>query len=115
MVPFRVRKLWRFSNTPPATPLTLVHRARQSQLLQARQAQVESLRVALDSNRMISAAVGVLMATRQLTYDEAFEVLFTTSQHTNTKVAEVARTVLDNTYAPSAAVPAAPGRATLQV
>jgi hypothetical protein len=72
----------------------VVHQARQQQLLHRYQEQAGHLLAALDTNRTISAAVGVLMVTQRLTYQQAFELLQTTSQTTNTKLAVVAETVL---------------------
>ena len=72
----------------------LVQQTRQSEQLQHHQRQVESLQMALDSNRTIGAAVGVLMATRRLTYPQAFNLLAITSQNTNTKLAALADTVV---------------------
>lgn len=78
----------------------VVHQARQLQLLHQQQKRVGDLLTALDTNRMISAAVGVLIATHQLTYEQAFELLIRTSQTTNRKLATVAQTVLQNKYLP---------------
>jgi len=56
--------------------------------------QVENLRLALDSNREIGAAVGVLMTRQQLTYSEALNHLKTAAQNTNRKLRDVAAEVL---------------------
>ena len=88
----------------------VVHRARQQQLLRARQNQVTHLQVALESNRMISAAVGMLMVTHQLTYRQVFDLLSTTSQTTNRRVAAVADTVLQTGRLPVVAEGSAPTR-----
>lgn len=56
---------------------------------------VAHLRRALASNREIGAATGILMATRRLTRDDAFELLRHISQHTNVKLADLATQVLD--------------------
>jgi hypothetical protein len=48
---------------------------------------------ALDSRDVIGQAKGILMQRRGLTADEAFELLRTTSQDLNVKLAEVARTL----------------------
>ena len=49
-----------------------------------------NLRAALDSRTVISEAVGILMARRALTAEEAFEVLKRTSQNRNVKLARLA-------------------------
>jgi len=55
----------------------------------------DNLVKALGSNREIGMAMGVLMAKRHVTRDEAFAMLRHTSQDTNRKVAEVAADVVD--------------------
>jgi hypothetical protein len=72
----------------------VVHQARLQQLLQQHQEQARHLKAALEGNRMIGAAVGVLMVTHQLTYQQGFDLLARTSQNTNRKVAAIAETVL---------------------
>ena len=52
---------------------------------------VAQLREAIASRAPIEQAKGILMAARGLTAEEAFELLRTRSQHTNTKLAELAR------------------------
>ncbi|MGN6608146.1 MAG: ANTAR domain-containing protein [Jatrophihabitans sp.] len=55
---------------------------------------VGHLRKALDSRERISAAVGIVMASERLTYDDAFQRLVATSQHRHRKLREVAEDVL---------------------
>jgi GAF domain-containing protein len=50
----------------------------------------ENLRRAIESRAVIDQAVGVLMATRGLAPQEAFEVMARESQNTNTKLRDVA-------------------------
>lgn len=50
---------------------------------------------ALESNREIGVAVGILMARHQLTRERAFDTLRRASQHSNRKVADIAREVAD--------------------
>jgi GAF domain-containing protein len=54
----------------------------------------ENLRAAMDSRAEIEQAKGVLMAVHGVTAAEAFERLITQSQHSNTKLAVVARELL---------------------
>lgn len=54
-----------------------------------------TLRQGLDSNREIGTALGLLMAMHDVSTDEAFSLLRRTSQQVNVKVAELARTVVD--------------------
>jgi hypothetical protein len=56
--------------------------------------QRDNLHVALHSNRRIGAAIGVLMARRGLTYDQAFDVLRGVSQRTHRKLRDLADDVL---------------------
>jgi hypothetical protein len=50
-----------------------------------------NLRAALDTRTVIGQATGILMARRELTADEAFQVLSRTSQNHNVKLAELAQ------------------------
>ncbi len=71
-----------------------VHQARQAALLNHQQRLVDSLQIALHTNRRISAAVGMVIARYRLPYPQAFQVLLRTSQASNRKLAAVADTVL---------------------
>lgn len=73
----------------------VVLHARQAAALQEERIRAENLTVALNSNRVISAAVGIVMAQHKLTYEQAFATLAATSQHTNRKLATLAADVLD--------------------
>lgn len=53
-----------------------------------------SLREALDSNREIGKAIGILMATHQLSDDDAFALLRQTSNELNVRLATVAQQLL---------------------
>ncbi len=53
-----------------------------------------NLRAALASNRQIGAAIGVLMALRGLTAEQAFDLLRTTSNQTNRKLRDLADEVV---------------------
>jgi len=52
-----------------------------------------NLEIALMTNRKIGMAIGVLMASRNVTDIEAFDLLRTTSQHTHAKLRDVAEYV----------------------
>lgn len=58
---------------------------------------VESLRQALDSNREIGKAIGILMTTRGLSDEDAFAMLREASNRLNVRLGELARQVVDNT------------------
>ena len=74
---------------PAARPvLLLAHRAVALRLDR------DNLRVALETNRAISAAVGVLMALHHVTHDDAFDLLVRVSQHRNRKLRDVAEDVV---------------------
>lgn len=72
----------------------VVQQARQAAGVQAAQQQIDNLTIALGSNRIIGAAVGVLMTRHQLAYKQAFQLLRAASQHTNTKIGAVVDQVL---------------------
>jgi AmiR/NasT family two-component response regulator len=56
--------------------------------------QIEQLEQAVASNRTIGTAVGILMVTRRLSDDAAFELLRSTSQATNRKLRDLAELVV---------------------
>jgi hypothetical protein len=56
--------------------------------------QIEHLEQAVASNRAIGAAIGILMVTRRLDNDAAFELLRSTSQTTNRKLRDLADLVV---------------------
>ena len=56
---------------------------------------VNTLRAAVDSNREIGKAVGLLMATHGLSDDDAFDMLREASSKLNLRLAEVARRVVE--------------------
>lgn len=58
------------------------------------QEQVSNLKTALSTNRRIGAAVGVLMASRRVTCDQAFALLRQTSNESNRKLGDVADDVV---------------------
>lgn len=53
-------------------------------------ATTQNLRQALESNRLIGAAVGIVMARHRMTYEAAFELLRLCSQNSNRKLRSVA-------------------------
>lgn len=64
------------------------------QRLDAADTEAANLRRALDHSRDIGAAVGVLMALRKVTRDEAFDLLRRASQDQNRKLSTLALDVL---------------------
>ena len=58
-------------------------------------AKAENLHRALDSNRDIGAAMGILMARHQLTSDQAFDLLRRTSQRAHRKIVSIAADVIE--------------------
>jgi AmiR/NasT family two-component response regulator len=56
--------------------------------------QSENLQAALESNRRIGMAIGILMATRQLTEAAAFDCLRQVSNQRNVKLRLVAEEVI---------------------
>jgi AmiR/NasT family two-component response regulator len=55
---------------------------------------VANLECALESNRRIGMAIGILMCQRQLTDDQAFAILRTQSQRRHVKVRDLAESVI---------------------
>ena len=53
----------------------------------------EQIRAALDSNRVIGTAVGIVMANYRLTAQQGFDLLVTASQHSNRKLRDIAADV----------------------
>lgn len=62
---------------------------------------VENLQRAIHSNREIGIAVGIIMAHRKLTRDDAFNVLRVASQHSNRKLHHLATEIADTGVVPS--------------
>jgi GAF domain-containing protein len=60
----------------------------------------EHLREALESSRDIGAAMGILMATKLLTKDQAFDLLRIESQHSHRKLRDVALDVTETGVLP---------------
>ena len=59
------------------------------------QGRAEQIRRGLDSNRVIGTAIGIVMATYRLTAEQAFRLLTTASQNTNSKLRDIAVAVTD--------------------
>jgi ANTAR domain-containing protein/GAF domain-containing protein len=65
----------------------------------------DNLLIALESSRQIGTAMGILMASRLITADEAFEQLRKASQHLHRRVRDVAEEVME-----TGTLPPMPGR-----
>jgi GAF domain-containing protein len=65
-----------------------------------------NLEIALESNRQIATAIGILMATRLLTEEAAFDELRTASSVLHRKVRDVAAEVVESGALPEAGRPA---------
>jgi GAF domain-containing protein len=66
----------------------------------ASQRLIEQLNDAIKSREVIGEAKGILMAREGVSEDEAFQMLVTASQNTNTKLREVAQALVDRTSPP---------------
>ncbi|WP_070013075.1 ANTAR domain-containing protein [Streptomyces abyssalis] len=64
-------------------------------------AELEQLRRAMETRPVIDQAHGVLMAVYRCTPDDAWNVLVTVSQHTNTKLHQVATALVESTQGSS--------------
>jgi GAF domain-containing protein len=60
-----------------------------------------NLRLALQSNRRIGMAIGILMALHRLNEEQAFDLLRVASQHTHVKLRDVAEDIILTGAAPS--------------
>jgi hypothetical protein len=60
----------------------------------ALRSKAQNLALGLESNRLIGTAVGILMAGRRTTYDQAFTLLRVCSQETNRKLIQIADEVV---------------------
>lgn len=69
--------------------------------LAATRDQNEHLRQALDSNRTIGVAIGILMVRKLTTRQQAFDLLRITSQHGHIKLRELAEYVIDTGALPN--------------
>ncbi|MGB7818781.1 MAG: GAF and ANTAR domain-containing protein [Ornithinibacter sp.] len=56
--------------------------------------EVDNLTRALESNRLIGTAMGILMSTHHLTQQQSFDLLSVVSQNTNRKLADIAADVV---------------------
>jgi DNA-binding response OmpR family regulator len=63
--------------------------------IEAAQGREQQIRGALDSNRVIGTAVGIVMASYQLTAEQGFQLLVAASQNTNNKLRDIAARVVD--------------------
>jgi AmiR/NasT family two-component response regulator len=64
---------------------------------------VSNLETALQTNRRIGAAIGIIMARKLLTEEQAFELLREASQRMHVKLREVADQVVSTGDLPTAA------------
>lgn len=77
--------------------------------------EIIQLRQGLESNREIGRACGIIMARRNLTRDQAFDLLCEFSQRANRKLREIATTIVDTgTFEPPAIATHPPVTAELQ-
>jgi hypothetical protein len=103
MPPFTVRFGWRWfdPDRPTAvdrviarllldTTAQLVRIQRLATVVAAERDKATQLRNALDSNREIAQAVGILMSTHKITSEAAFDLLRAASQHTHRKLRDIA-------------------------
>jgi hypothetical protein len=75
--------------------VAVIERERLTDLVTAHQSQAENLRIALASNRQIGMALGIVMDSRKLTSDHAFDLLRRVSQHRHRKLHEIALEVIE--------------------
>jgi hypothetical protein len=78
--------------------------------IRAQRVRAANLEVALETNREIGQAIGILMATDQITADQAFDQLRSASQHMHRKLRTIAADVVETgTLAGAAAAYATSG------
>ena len=101
--PFRTRNCW-----PGSAPTTSWSSCGNPPSTRPSQ-RADQFREALDSNRVIGTAVGIMMAFHRLTATQGFKLLVAASQHTNRKLRDLAAEVVAGGGLP---IPADPGRRT---
>ncbi len=94
-----------FSDTTVEVGLLLATHASMAVAAHISSDQAANLEKALESNRDIGVAMGMLMAQHKLTRTNAFDLLRVTSQHTNRKINDLAAEVGD-----TGVLPYPPGR-----
>jgi AmiR/NasT family two-component response regulator len=77
----------------PSLPPGAETRDLEQELRAARQ-EVDNLRVALESNRRIGMAIGILVARRGLTEQKALDLLKVASQRLNRRVRDLAEEII---------------------
>jgi CheY-like chemotaxis protein len=60
----------------------------------------QQIRGALDTNRVIGTAVGIVMASYHLNAEQGFQLLVAASQNTNSKLRDIAARVVDTGFLP---------------
>ena len=75
--------------------VAVIERERLVDIVTAQQSQADNLRIALTTNREIGTAMGILMASRKLTSEHAFDLLRQVSQHSHRKLHDIALEVID--------------------
>jgi ABC-type uncharacterized transport system substrate-binding protein len=70
--------------------------------LRAAEIKIKNLEIALQSNRHIGMAIGILMANERITEEQAFELLRAASQSQHRKLRELAEAVLFTGVIPQA-------------
>jgi AmiR/NasT family two-component response regulator len=93
----------RARSTREASGVTCNHAAEVEQVQQALtevEAELNGLRVAMQTRAVIEQAKGMLMAQRGIDADAAFDVLVNLSQTTHRKLVEVASVLVDTWKAP---------------
>ncbi len=78
----------------PRLEAALARISEQDTELQAARRSVADLKAALETNREIGAAIGVVMVTRGVDTDEAFDLLRQASQARHTKLRAIAQEVV---------------------
>jgi hypothetical protein len=78
------------------------HPADLIEALEAAAAEVQNLRIALQTARCIGMAVGIVMARRRISSAQAFDLLRRASQHQHRKVHDVAEDIVYTGALPSA-------------
>lgn len=84
-----------FSDADVMLGLLLATHGAQTAVAAEHREHVDHLERALRSNRLIGTAMGILMAQEKVTQEQAFDLLRIASQHSNRKLAEIAREVTE--------------------
>jgi plasmid stabilization system protein ParE len=91
---YSIYDIYNANQAPDAVQAVRTRADELNEMLGAALAEIGNLRIALETNRRISMAIGILMARRRIAEGEAFDCLRAASQRTHRKLRDVAEDVI---------------------